>query len=290
VQNIKYAFRLIGRCFQLAKEKETLQRPWMYQSLGGLGILLIWFIPLALVLGLIGLRPVGMVLIGLIAILVLISLLVWGEMTALNMCKIFDFLRQDANSGDGFWENHRSFTAYWLESLIFTLASPGAQIIYRVRQAFSNIDAQALAWLDAFPLIQPIMIIDDLGLRESVNRVKEIVRENLLKIRPGFVRVRLVANLVQWLLIGLGILVGVLVGISLAPPTTSGSWRLVLGAGVGLLVGGIFTLLGMSFSTFTRACYHMTLYQWVRQAEKTRQEKTGAQAAPPKILENLFGR
>jgi len=290
VQNFKYAFRFIGQCFKLARENEDLQKPWMYLSLGHLNLLVIWLIPLVLVVGLIDLRPIGMLLIGLICVLVLISMLVWGELTSLGTCQAFDSI--SGQSDRYIEEDHEpaSFITHWLDILLLVLSIPGLYLIAAVQGVFSNLNQQTLAWLDAQPLIQPILIIENRTLREGFERAKAIFHDNALRIRPGFIRVRWIANLVQWFLVAVGIVGAFLIGLRFADPMTSSRRSRVIGAMVGLFTAGGLTSLGIAFSTFVRACYHTALYQWVRLTEKARHEKTDELVTTPDILEKAISR
>ena len=84
MQKLKYALRFIKFSFQRAVENEQLQKPWMIFSLGSLVLILAAAIPLALVVGLIGLPPIGMIFIGLISTFLLFGLRIFGEVTALS--------------------------------------------------------------------------------------------------------------------------------------------------------------------------------------------------------------
>jgi hypothetical protein len=289
VQSLKYAFRFIGRSFQLAKEHEILQKPWMYLSLGNFGLLILWFIPLALVVGLIGLRPIGQVLIGLISILALFSWVVWGEITALRTSQIFNALLQDEGYDGVGGLDERSFLKYWGEVFILMLSKPGLWLLYGIRQSFSKLNHQKFEWLDVLALIQPVIVLEDLNLTNSINRVKQILEQHLLRIRPVYIRVAFIAHLVQWLLVATGMLIGFVIGMFIADPLTSGRWRMIIGTGAGLLIGWAFTTLGVSFSTFSRACYHTALYQWASRTEKARNAGTTEQATPPLILSQVLG-
>lgn len=290
MQNFKYAIRFIGQCFQLARDNENLQKPWMYLSLGHLDFLIIWLIPLVLVVGLIDLRPIGMLLIGLICILVLISMLVWGELTALSTCQAFESTTEQSELENQADHEPAPFISHWLDTLLLVIITPGLYLIAASQEVFSKLDQQTLGWLDALPLLQPILILEDCTLTEGIKRVKEIFQENALRIRPGFIRVRWIANLVQWFFVTVGILAAFLIGLRLADPLTSSRRGRVIAAAVGLFVAGGFTSLGIAFSTFIRACYHTVLFQWVRMTERTRHEKTGDQVTPPSILEKAIGR
>ena len=100
MQNLKYAFRFIKRSFQLAVEHEELQKPWMTLTLGSLALMLAAAVPLALVIGMIGLIPIGMIFIGLISTFLLFCLRIFGEITALSTSQICDKLIRVDGEGE----------------------------------------------------------------------------------------------------------------------------------------------------------------------------------------------
>ncbi len=58
-------------------------------------ILFIWFLPIGTVVGLIGLSPLGLILIGVFAVLALVSLMLWGDITSLLTSRTFATLDSD---------------------------------------------------------------------------------------------------------------------------------------------------------------------------------------------------
>jgi len=287
VQSLKYAFRFIGRSFQLAKENEALQKPWMVQSLGHFILLILWFLPLALVIGLIGFKPVGLILIGVIVVLLVISWWVWGEITASGFCQLFDALIVDGNLTPEN-SNQKLFQDDWVDIFLFTLLLPGALLLVTIKRWFSKKISKQPGWIEQHPLIQPVIVLEDLDLKGAATRVEEMVEGHLLRFQVGLMRVNLVARIVEWLMLVLGFVGGIWVSTLIADPMTAGPWELLLGVGSGLLVAGVFGLFGFGFSAFTRACYHTTLYRWVRNVEAAKRSGDSHKARPPAILAQVL--
>lgn len=289
MQSLKFAFRFIDASFSLALEKPHMQKPWLYLGLGGLGILLVWFLPLALVVGLLGYRAIGLILIGLISILIIMSLLIWGEITTLQTCQIFANITQDNENEAKAKSQKEVIFTYWFDVFVFALTLPGIQLIQLIRKMINRDDVNPPVWLDAHFLILPIIALDDLDLNQAAERVKQIVGHHLLRFSPGFIGVKLIAHLVQWLLVAAGVGLGYLVAVNIADPLEIDPWRRIMGAGIGLAWGGLLVILGSLFSTYTRASYHSALYLWICSVEAARAVGESGQSSPPKILREVLG-
>jgi hypothetical protein len=139
-------------------------------------------------------------------------------------------------------------------------------------------------WTEASLLILPAMVIDDLNLKDGMNRVLNITKSNLLLIGISTVGVRWVNGLIGFVL-GFG-------GFILA---------LAIGGGAVYLTGGInvisivaiaaavllfFTLVMVTsvVNSYTATAYHTCLYLWAREAEKAQTAGQSIQVAAPAPL------
>lgn len=288
MQSLKYAFRFISRSFQLAKENEALQRPWMVQSLGHLALLVLWFLPLALVVGLIGFTPVGLILIGGIVVLLVISWWIWGEIIASGFCHLFDTLIVEGDLASDYLPDRKLFQEDWVDIFLFMLILPGALLLSTFKRWFSKKIGKQPGWIEHHPLIQPVIVLEDLDLKEAATRIEEMVEGHLLRFQVGLMQVSLVARIVEWVMLVLGFAAWIWVSTLIADPMIAGPWELILGVGTGLLVAGVFGLFGFGFSVFTRACYHTALYRWVRNVEEAKRSGDSHKARPPAILAQVL--
>ena len=289
MQSLKYAFRFNGRSFQLAIENELLQKPWMYQTLGNFAFLVLWFIPLALVIGLIGLRPIGLILVGLIVILLVLSWVVWGEITASRTCQVLDTLILKGDLPSESQSDWQVFKEYWADIFLFTLMLPGAHLLHTLRQSFSKTACKQPDWIEEFQLIQPVIILEDLDLAGAVARVEQMGEQHLLRVRAGFMKVDLIARFVEGLMLAAGIAAGLWISTKISDPIAASLGQRILSLGIGLLITWVITLFGFSFSTFSRTCYHTALYFWVRNVESARKSGDRSEAQPPEILAQVLG-
>ncbi len=289
MQSLTYAFRFISASLKLAINQRKVQQAFLYLGLGGLALLVIWFLPLALVIGLIGLKPIGLVLIGLISIFALVSLNLWGEITSLLVIRAFSTQITLTEEDTPEEKSTQVIRSHWHDVILSRFIVPGSQFINFFDQVFSSDEPQNHSWLDHAYLLMPLIGLDQLHLDEGIKRVRQMVEENLFRVQRDFMDVNLVARVVQWLFLTIGVVLGFVVGLKIADPLEAGVWVKILGAGVGLLVAGIFSLLGMMFSVYFRASYHTALYAWGMNVEAARQLGQAGKASPPEVISQAMG-
>lgn len=290
MQPIKHAFRFIGASFSLALKHIKLQESWFTLGLGSLVILFFWFLPIAAVSGWVGLGPWGLVLIGLFSIFALVSLLCWGEITSLQTARIIAAVDTGASLEPE--PSIKFLFVHTLDVLTLVLTLPVLLIIESIKSLFSSGNADMYEkniWLSAHTLAIPLIAIEDLSLKAALDRLRQIVKDNLLRFRVDLIRVRLIAAIVEILLIAVGVFLAFGVGLKIADPQTAGPWQRILAAGIGMLIAWLPTLIGLIFSTFTRTCYATALYQWTHNVASALQSGEAAKAQPPAILGQVLG-
>jgi hypothetical protein len=290
VQAIRNAFRFIKASLSLALKQVQLQEPWFALALGGLVILFIWFLPIGAVTWLIGLTPLGLSLIGLLALLALVSLLIWGEITTLLTSHSFASIGSDEI--DDMPGNLNFLGAHAGAVLVLTLTLPLLSLGNWLRNLFAKPDAEPdekSRWLTARTLALPVIANEGTSLQATLERLQQIVQDNLLRFREDLIKVRLVAGVIEALLIILGIALGFVVGLKIADPTVASPRQRVLAAGIAMLVAWLPTIIAIMFSSFTRSCYATALYQWVRNVAAARESGDTTKAQPPAILAQVLG-
>jgi Zn-dependent membrane protease YugP len=321
VQNIRYAFRFIKESFSIAFKTIQLQEQWVYIAVGNLILLFFWFLPLGLVLGFIGLKPVGMLLIGLIGVFMLFSFYAWSEITREPASRRIVALFQEGKSRvvQGTYQNEETLQAaqeeegdekpllaenlqvkedsqdkslfkHWADILILTLVLPGKRLIYYIQKLFKPEIEPKHAWIPSYTLLVPVISIENRDIKDAVRRIDQMIDDHLLRFQPGLVKVDLVGSLVQWILCFIGILIGLTVAILITDPIAPDPWLLILGLGVGMLIVWLFITSGNLFSAYSRSFYHTALYKWVRNVEEARKTGELERAVPPNILRQAIGK
>jgi hypothetical protein len=287
VQRLNYAFRFIKACFSLAVKHPRLLKPWLNLWMGGISLLILWLIPLGAVITLLGLTPLGMVLIGLISILLLYSLLMWGEVTALETSRAFDAITR----GDFIQPESMGQTpefAHWKDISLWVLMLPGMELIRFFNHVFRPGEAENHDWLGGSYVMLPVIALEDLNLAEAEARIKQLDRDHLLGFHPELVGISPVVGVLQWLLILAGGIVGFWVGLIMADPVTAGALSRLLAIAIGILLAGSLALIGISFSSFNRACYYTTLYQWALNVEVARSSGDTSRGLAPALLSQVM--
>jgi hypothetical protein len=290
VQSIKNGFRFIGASLSLALKKVKLQEPWFALGLGGLVILFFWFLPIGAVVRLIGLSPLGLILIGALALLALVDLLIWGDITSLLTCRTFATL--DSEEPVETPSNLKFLISHTGAVVLLALTLPLLTLGRSLRGLFAKPDSatdEKNRWLEARTLALPIIAVEGTSFPATLDRLRQIVSENLLRFREDLIGVRLVAGLVETLLIVGGIVLGFVVGLKIADPASVGPWQRVLAAGIAMLIAWVPVIIGIMFSSFSRACYATALYQWVGNVADARGSDAPDKAQPPAILALALG-
>ncbi len=291
MSRLKRAIRFIHASYLLVKDDPLFLKVMVRFGLGGLILLFVWFIPLAVVIGLIGLTSVGLILIGLIMLLALFSLIIWGRITMIQVIPIFD---GTINSDDDAVQEppqQLSLTAPQIrDAALFAFSLPGLNFGNIVKEIFASPKQEEDQWMGAAYLIWPLMAIESLSLDQAVSKLQQIKRENLIRFQPGLIPVKKLTGILQWILILLGVWIGFVVGMNTADPLTTTGIVPFLGALIGLLLGGVFAIMGVHLNTFSQACYYTAIYRWVKNVETAVLTGLPENSAPPLILGQVLGR
>lgn len=131
-------------------------------------------------------------------------------------------------------------------------------------------------WTTLSFLLLPAIIIEDAGFRQSMRRVRELHKGNMMLIGIGEVGVRAITSIAGflWFLLAFGVMY---VGIS----TIGGTPGLV----IAILGGGTLIAVFVAFATYVRMAYYTCLYLWAADvADK------GEEAPAPLPLAIALGR
>jgi len=242
------------------------------------------------VVSLIGLIPVGLFLMGLLIMIGLVSLLVWGNIISNEISKTFDILTQESDLFYDFEEQNHWLTKRAFESALFFLALPGMHLLAGIKRMFRSPVSQDIRWVEGSYLALPVMANEQLSLDETIQRVKQLMAQNRARFQPGLIPVEWIGQIIQWVLIVLGLVIGFIVGKNISDPLDASFLMLVLAMLIGSLIAAAFMVIGIHFKSFTRTCYHTALYRWVRNVESASLSANPEQAKPPTILRQILGR
>ena len=287
---IKTAIRFIHKSYLSIKGHSSFQQYLIGYAVVGFVLLILWFVPLALIVSLIGLSPVGLVLIGFVVLLMLLSVIIWGRITMLQVISVFDAQIQSETYDDTLPAQQKWLVRQLGDAALFAFSLPGL----RIRKFFGGLSKTTSesgdSWLGSAYLVWPLMAVESLSLVQAIDRLKNIVQEKLIRFQPGLIPVLKVTSVFQWLLIVLGGWIGFVVGMHIADPLETTGIIPILGSLIGVIIAGIFTLIGIHINTFARACYFASLYRWVKNVETANITGIPEKATPPAILSQAMGK
>jgi uncharacterized protein YjeT (DUF2065 family) len=284
VKSLQNAFRFINASIKLAFSHPQLRKSWWLYPAGGVLLLFLWLLPIGAVTAFISFSPIGLILIGAAGFFFIVSLYLWGEIVGLKFYQ--SAAEVISENAEEFTTSSNVIPSHWADVLLYTLTLP----VLFLSQPFNN--AQH-TWLPGKVLMIPVISLEDLSLREALDRVAQITKDNLLRFRPRLVSVAFVARILQAILILGGVLLGVIAAQSIQSITTEPNLWLrllsLLSIAAGMTIIWLMTTIGTLFSTYIRTCYHTALYVWVRNVEKARKTHNAQTASPPRILQQVLG-
>jgi hypothetical protein len=182
----------------------------------------------------------------------------------------------------------------WLNILSLAAASTAVNLLKSlVRGKGRSVGRNVLSglintvWTEAAFLILPAMVIENINLKNALQRAGGIIKNNLLLVGISTVGVKAVNGLIGFLLGGFGIALGLGAGlgiISLTNSTTLATFGIVTGIGLGVILAGIFIMVATVVTSYTTTAYHTCLYLWARDVEKAQTSGSGVQVLAPAPL------
>jgi hypothetical protein len=140
-------------------------------------------------------------------------------------------------------------------------------------------------WTEAAALVLPAMVIDDLNLKDGLQRVWKITKENLLLVGISTVGVKFVTGLIGFVFFVIGLVLAFAIGGGLAFVSGGSTTVTVIGVVIGALIFFTFIMLSSIFSSYTNTAYHTCLYIWAKDVEKaTAEGRVPAQVEAPAPL------
>jgi len=286
MQSLSRGWSFLTEAWRMARADTDLIKPSIYALLVGLVVGLLGIIPIAAAAFLFGADNIfGRVILGVLGtLLVFAQYAVTYVFSAMTVSLIYGYL----SDGDGRMDKAWAMVQRdWLDILSLAAASTLVNIVKNwvrgngrnrnpIRSAIANlIDT---VWTEATYLVLPIMVIEDVNLKDGLTRATYIVKNNLLLVGISTVGVGWVTGLIGFVL-GL---IGVVLGIGIAFPIISLAGDsvplIVVAVALGVLVASAFFMVAAIINSYTSTAYHTCLYLWARDVEKAR---AGQQAGIP---------
>lgn len=286
MQSLSRGWSFLTEAWKMALADKDLIKPSIYALFVGFVVSLIGVIPIALAALLLGTKGLiaQAILAFLGALLVFAQYAVTYIFSAMTVSLIYGYLSEGDGRMDKAWA---MVQRDWLDLLSLAAASTLVNIVrnlVRGNRRNRNLIGEAISnlidtlWTEATYLVLPIMVIEDVNLKDGLQRATYIAKSNLLLIGVSTVGVRWMTGLIGFVLGALGLLVGFGIAfpiISLAGDSTA---LILVAVVLGVLAASVFFMFASVINTYTSTAYHTCLYLWARDVEKA---QAGQQAAFP---------
>lgn len=279
MESFSRGWNFLKQAWKMALADKDLIKPSIYALLVGFVVSLIGIIPIALAAFILGTESI----VGRAVLAVLGALLVFAQyavtyiFSAMTVKLIYDYLTNGDGRLDQAWQ---IVQRDWLDILSLAAASTLVNMVKNwvkgngrnrnfIRESIANlIDT---VWTEATFLVLPIMVIEDENLKDGLKRATYIAKNNLLLIGISAVGVRWVTGLIGFVLVMVGILLGVGIAFPLISIAGGSTALIVLAVILGVLVASIFFMAANVIGSYTSTAYHTCLYLWARNVETAHQ-------------------
>ncbi len=288
MQSFIRGWNFLIQAWKMALADKDLIQPSIFALVAGFIVSIVGAIPMILAALLFGTESLfGQVVLGMFgALLVFAQYAVTYIFSAMTIYLIFGYLSDGDGRMDKAWAVVRRD---WLDILSLAAASTLVNIVKSVvqgkgrngngiRRAIANlIDT---VWTEATYLVLPIMVIDDVNLKDGLKRATYIARNNLLLVGVSTIGVRFVTGLIGLIFVIFGLVVGFGIAFPLIRLAGETIWLIVLAVILGVLAASVFFMAANVISSYTATAYHTCLYLWAREVERAGQTANVPAPAP----------
>ena len=292
MESFSRGWNFLKQAWSMALKDKDLLKPSIYALVVGMIVSVIGLIPIIGALFLFGDTRFGNTILFILGgILIFVQFVVSYFFSGMTVYLIYGYLAEGDGRMDKAWAIvQRDLLDIVTLAAVSTLVSLLRNAAQRNRGGIGASLARGatnllqVLWTEASYLVLPAMVIDDLNLKDGMQRVLKITRENLLLIGISTVGVRAVTGLI-------GFLLGV-VGLALAFAIGGGATYLagglntlsIIAIAIGAFVFFTFVVVASVISSYTSTAYHTCLYIWARDVEKAQTANQGIQVAAPAPL------
>jgi hypothetical protein len=276
MESFSRGWSFLKQAWQMAFKDKDLLKPSIYALVVGMIVSVFGIIPIIGAVFLLGDSRIGNAVIFVLgAIMVFVQFVVSYLFSGMTVYLIYGYLAEGDGRMDKAWTIvRRDFLDILMLAAASTVVNLLRNAVQRNRGGIGGSIArgatnllQAL-WTEAAYLILPAMVIDDLNLKDGMNRVLNITKQNLLLIGISTVGVRWVTGLIGFILGFIGFVVALAIGGGAVYLTGEMGVISILAIAVAAFVFFTFVMVANVLSSYTTTAYHTCLYIWAREVEK----------------------
>lgn len=303
MQAFSRGWSFLRQAWAMAFKDRDLLKPSIYALIVGMIISVIGIIPIIGAAIVLGDSQIGQVVMGVFGLLMIfVQYVVTYVFSAMTVYLIYGYLADGDGRMDHAWAIvRRDFFDILTLALVSTLVTwfrsatrnnrgrnnLFAGIATGVLRAFGGV-LEAL-WLETSYLVLPAMVIDDLNLKNGLQRIWNITKQNLLLIGISFVGVRWVTGLIGFTLGFGGFVIAFAIGGGAVYLTGDFGAVSILAIAVGAFIFFALVMIASVINSYTTTAYHTCLYLWAREAEKAQAAGQDIRVAAPAPLAAVLG-
>ena len=293
MQSFSRGWSFLKQAWGMAFKDKDLLKPSVYALIVGMIVSVIGIIPLAVGYFILGSEGVGgfvMFILG--GILVFAQFVVAYVFSGMTVYLIYGYLTEGDGRMDKAWAIVRrdffDILTLAAASTVVNMLKSAAQR-NRKNSVVSSLARSATGlletlWTEAALLVLPAMIIDDLNLKDGMQRVWKITKENLLLVGISTVGVRWVTGLISFVFGAIGFVIAFAVGGGAAYVSGGSTAVSIVGVVIGALIFFTFVMVSSIFSSYTNTAYHTCLYIWAREVETAKAQGSSVPVTAPAPL------
>jgi len=277
MESFSRGWSFLKQAWQMAFKDKDLLKPSIYALVAGMIVSVFGIIPIIGAAILLGDSQIGKAVIFVLgAIMVFVQFVVSYIFSGMTVYLIYGYLAEGDGRMDKAWSVVRRD---FLDILTLAAASTAVNLLRNAAQrnrrggigasiARGATNLLQVLWTEASYLILPAMVIDDLNLKDGMNRVLNITKQNLLLIGISTVGVRWVTGLIGFILGFVGFVIALAIGGGAVYLTGDLNVVSILAIAVAAFVFFTFVMVASVVSSYTSTAYHTCLYIWAREVEK----------------------
>ncbi len=288
MESIQRGFAFFKQSWQMALADHDLIKPSILAMIAGFLVTLVMLVPMGITGLVLGDSRIGQGLLGILGlVLVFLQYMVGYIFSAMTIELIYAFLTEGDGRMDKAWNVVRrdfwdiaslaavSLLVHMLKSFLEgRRGGRGGNAIFGALAGWLAATLGVL-WSETTFLVLPVMVIEDVSLKDGLQRVFKIVKDNLLLVGVSTVGVGFVTGLIGFLLGATGIALGIGVGLGIVSISGGATIGIVSGVSLGVLIASVFIIIATLIGTYTTTAYHTCLYLWARNVESARQGSGG---------------
>ena len=299
MQSFSRGWQFLKQAWSMAFKDKDLLKPSLYALVVGMIVSVIGIIPIVLVAFLFSGSQFGNIIMGVLgAIMIFVQFVVSYVFSAMTVYLIYGYLAEGDGRMDKAWAVVRRD---FFDILTLAAASTVVNLLKNAANrnrgrggivsgiARSGANLLSALWTEASYLILPAMVIDDLNLKNGMQRVLNITKQNLLLIGISTVGVRWVTGLIGFVLGFGGFLIALAIGGGAVYLTGEINVISILAIAFAAFIFFTLVMIASVISSYTSTAYHTCLYIWAREVEKAQVAGQPMQVVAPGPLAAVLG-